>query len=93
MKVILLDIDGVLDCEKTRNPRKFPHVVDRLLLARLEKLLDRTGAKVVLSSSGAIPLACLRRDTGEYPSSACVRIVPEAHEATRYFPGFPIIPK
>jgi hypothetical protein len=51
MKVIFLDIDGVLNCSKTRNPRQFPYVVDQRLLARLQKLLDRTGAKVVLSSS------------------------------------------
>lgn len=51
MKVIFLDIDGVLNCDKTPNPRKFPYVVDKKLLARLQKLLDRTGAKVVLSSS------------------------------------------
>jgi hypothetical protein len=51
MKVIFLDIDGVLNCERTRNPRNFPYVVDRKLLARLHKLLQRTGAKVVLSSS------------------------------------------
>jgi hypothetical protein len=51
MKVIFLDIDGVLNCSKTRNPRKFPYVVDRRLLTRLQKLLDRTGAKVVLTSS------------------------------------------
>jgi HAD domain in Swiss Army Knife RNA repair proteins len=51
MKVIFLDIDGVLNCEKTPNPRKFPYVVDRKLLTRLKTLLERTGAKVVLSSS------------------------------------------
>jgi hypothetical protein len=51
MKVIFLDIDGVLNCAKTKNPRKFPYVVDRRLLRRLTRLLDRTGAKVVLSSS------------------------------------------
>jgi hypothetical protein len=51
MKVIFLDIDGVLNCAKTPNPRKFPYVVEKRLLARLKKLLDRTGAKVVLSSS------------------------------------------
>ena len=51
MKVIFLDIDGVLNCSKTANPRKFPYVVDKRLLARLQKLLNRTGAKVVLSSS------------------------------------------
>jgi hypothetical protein len=51
MKIIFLDIDGVLNCDKTPNPRKFPYIVDRKLLTRLKKLLERTDAKVVLSSS------------------------------------------
>src|SRR5450759_4593748 len=51
MKVIFLDIDGVLNCDKTPNPRKFPYIVDKTLLVRLKKLLDRTGAKAVLSST------------------------------------------
>ena len=51
MKIIFLDIDGVLNCDKTPNPRKFPYIVDKKLLARFRKLLDRTAAKVVLSSS------------------------------------------
>jgi hypothetical protein len=51
MKIIFLDIDGVLNCDKTPNPRKFPYIVDNKLLARFKKLLERTGAKVVLSSS------------------------------------------
>jgi HAD domain in Swiss Army Knife RNA repair proteins len=51
MKIIFLDIDGVLNCNNTPNPRNFPYVVDKKLLARLKKLLDRTGAKVVLTSS------------------------------------------
>ena len=51
MKVIFLDIDGVLNCDHMANPRKFPYVVDKKLLARFKKLLSRTGAKVVLSSS------------------------------------------
>lgn len=46
MKIIFLDIDGVLNCDKTPNPRKFPYIVDKKLLARFKKLLDRTGAKV-----------------------------------------------
>jgi hypothetical protein len=50
-KVIFLDIDGVLNCDRTPNPRKLPYVVDKRLLARLKKLLHRTGAKIVLSSS------------------------------------------
>jgi hypothetical protein len=51
MKVIFLDIDGVLNCRKTPNPRKLPYIVDRKLLKRFMRLLERTGAKVVLSST------------------------------------------
>ena len=51
MKIIFLDIDGVLNCEKTPNPRKFPYVIDKKLLTRLNRLLERTKARVVLSSS------------------------------------------
>jgi hypothetical protein len=51
MRVIFLDIDGVLNCKGTPNPRKLPYVVDAVLLKRLLQLLDRTGAKAVLSST------------------------------------------
>jgi hypothetical protein len=51
MKVIFLDIDGVLNCKATRNPRNLPYVVDPKLLRRFKRLLDRTGAKVVLTST------------------------------------------
>jgi hypothetical protein len=51
MKVIFLDIDGVLNCKKTPNPRKFPYVIDNELLVRFRRLLERTGASVVLSST------------------------------------------
>lgn len=51
MKIIFLDIDGVLNCDRTPNPRDFPYIVDKKLLARFRKLLERTGAKVVLTSS------------------------------------------
>ena len=50
-KVIFLDIDGVLNCRKTSNPRDLPYVVDEHLLARFRKLLDQTGASAVLSST------------------------------------------
>jgi hypothetical protein len=50
-KIIFLDIDGVLNCQKTSNPRELPYVVDEQLLARFRKLLDQTGASVVLSST------------------------------------------
>ena len=51
MKVIFLDIDGVLNSRRTPNPRKFPYVIDPKLLKRLEVILDDTKAKVVLSST------------------------------------------
>jgi hypothetical protein len=51
MKVIFLDIDSVLNCTNTPNPRKFPYIVDPKLLKRFKRLLQRTGAKVVLSST------------------------------------------
>jgi HAD domain in Swiss Army Knife RNA repair proteins len=51
MKVVFLDIDGVLNCKRTPNPRSFPYIVDELLLARFRDLLRRTGASVVLSST------------------------------------------
>ena len=51
MRIIFLDIDGVLNCHKTPNPRKFPYVIDDGLLARFRQLIERTGASVVLSST------------------------------------------
>jgi hypothetical protein len=51
MRVIFLDIDGVLNCAKTPNPRKLPYIVDALLLGRLNNILSLTGAEVVLSST------------------------------------------
>jgi hypothetical protein len=51
MNVIFSDIDGVLNCKEIPNPRKFPYIVDIRLLARFRRLIERTGAKVVLSST------------------------------------------
>lgn len=59
MKIIFLDIDGVLNCKKTPNPRQLPYVVDKGLLRRFNGLIHRTGAKVVLSSSWRIDPAGL----------------------------------
>lgn len=51
MKAIFLDIDGVLNCRRTPNPRKLPYVVQPDLLAQLRRILEQTGAEVVLSST------------------------------------------
>jgi hypothetical protein len=51
MKVIFLDIDGVLNCSTTRNPRKLPYVADPKLVKRLLHVVTRTRAKIVLSST------------------------------------------
>jgi hypothetical protein len=51
MKIVFLDIDGVLNSTKTENSRKFPYIVDPELLERLKSLLAATGAQVVLSST------------------------------------------
>jgi hypothetical protein len=50
-KTIFLDIDGVLNCKRTPNPRKLPYIIDPLLLARFKRLLEHSGAEVVLSST------------------------------------------
>jgi hypothetical protein len=51
MKVIFLDIDGVLNTRHTPNPRKLPYIVDKKLVKRLKQVLAHTRAKVVLSST------------------------------------------
>jgi len=58
-RIIFLDIDGVLNCDRTPNPRKLPYVVDKRLLARFKKLVKKTRAGVVLSSSWRVdPIGC-----------------------------------
>ena len=51
MRVIFLDIDGVLNCESTPNPRKLPYIVEPSLLELLKQLLTLADANVVLSST------------------------------------------
>jgi hypothetical protein len=51
MKAIFLEIDGVLNCRRTSNPRSLPYVVDPVLLERFRHLAAETRAQVVLSST------------------------------------------
>ena len=60
MKMIFLDIDGVLNC-KTANARKLPYAVDRRLLARFKRLLIAwcEGGRVLdLAIRSGRPLQC-----------------------------------
>jgi hypothetical protein len=68
MKVIFLDIDGVLNSDSTPNPRTFPYIIDDQLLARFKELVRRTGAKVVLSSTWRVdPIGILAAKYYEVP--------------------------
>ena len=49
-KVIFLDIDGVLNSEKTSNPRDLPYVIDKRPLRVFKRIVTRTHAKIVLIS-------------------------------------------
>jgi hypothetical protein len=51
MKIIFSDVDGVLNCSRTPNPRRFPYIAEPKLVARLHTVLARTGAQVVLTST------------------------------------------
>lgn len=51
MKVIFLDIDGVLNCKSTPNPRHFPYMIEPTLLNRLNRLVQETQSEIVLSST------------------------------------------
>ena len=51
MKVVFLDIDGVLNCNSTTNRVLGYDFVDDDKVDRLKHIIDETGAKVVLSST------------------------------------------
>lgn len=51
MRVIFLDIDGVLNTNQVHNPRGFPYVVEDRLVDRFNRLVERTSARVVLMST------------------------------------------
>jgi hypothetical protein len=79
MKVIFLDIDGVINCDATPNPRRFPYIVDDRLLKRFRDLVDATQAKVVLSSTWRVdPIGLLAAKFYEVPFSDVCADMPNA---------------
>lgn len=58
MKVIFLDVDGVLNSEMSRNKDKssnwMENEVSEIHLKELKRIVEETGAKIVLSSSWRI---------------------------------------
>jgi len=59
MKLVFFDIDGVLNCSKTPNPRELPYIADPVLVARFAQMLERAGAAAVMTSSWRIDPAGL----------------------------------
>lgn len=54
MKVIFLDIDGVLNCQSSKSHCGIFVGIDDSKVKRLREIVDATGAKIVLSSSWRI---------------------------------------
>ena len=51
MKVIFLDIDGVLNCVETKEKCKAYVGIDDKMVSWLKRIVEATGAQIVLSSS------------------------------------------
>ena len=69
MKVIFLDIDGVLNSEEYYESfpdGEFIPPIDPVCVERLKRIVDRTGAKLILSSSWRGGWEKKREDTWEY---------------------------
>lgn len=55
MRVIFLDVDGVLNSQHSYKTQKMIDDMDDALIANLKKLVDAVGAEIVLSSSWRTP--------------------------------------
>lgn len=80
-RIIFLDIDGVLNCKRTPNPRKLPYIVDPPLLGRLKQVVAGTGAEVVLSSTWRYDPAGLF--SARYWGVPFVDVIPDMPEEPR----------
>jgi hypothetical protein len=88
MKVVFLDIDGVLNTRQTPNPRKFPYVVDKTLVRRLKRLLAQTKAKAYSRRHGVtIRLGCSAPAATAFHLSAARPTCRSARGARKFAPG------
>jgi hypothetical protein len=79
MKALFLDIDGVLNCEATPNPRKLPYIVDPNLLALFHDLVKKAQATIVLSSTWRVdPVGLLAAKFYEVPFDDVCPDIPDA---------------
>jgi hypothetical protein len=77
VKVIFLDIDGVLNTTATPNPRKLPYIVDKKMVRRLRQLVTKTRAKVVLISTWRYdPAGIFSARLHKIPLSGCTPDLP-----------------
>ena len=51
MKVIFLDVDGVLNCNKSKSRCNLCVGIDADKIKRLKEIIDETGAYIVLTST------------------------------------------
>ena len=77
MKVIFLDIDGVLNTEKRLLNNNGELYVEKDKIELLKEIIDKTKAKVVLSSTWRV--LAQSKDSKEYPKYEAFEIELEKH--------------
>jgi hypothetical protein len=81
MRVIFLDIDGVLNCKRPPNPRKFPYIVDQKLVERFRGLVARADAAV---PGDTIRPAYSARGVGAFRLATSCRTCPIARVVMKF---------
>ena len=88
MNAIFLDIDGVLNCDGTPNPRDLPYIVDQKLLRRFHRLVKASEAIVILTSSWRIdPVGLYAARYWKIPFDATCPDMPDAPRREESCPG------
>lgn len=86
MKVIFLDVDGVLNCRATFMAQQDKHhVLDEELIARCNALVRETGARIVLSSTWRLlPEARAALKASPLDTSAMIGSTPTGGEVSAH---------